>query len=83
MKVLEQKLLATPGAEIIVSKAALSFKALFSDIEHGLRERNLVVRGKKTRAIPKQYGQISKFKNVKIFIWNGVPSEEIEFKDTK
>ena len=62
----------------------MSFKALFSDIKGGgLSEGNLVVSGKKTRAIPKQYGQISKFKNVEIFIWNGVPNDEIEFKDTR
>ena len=68
MKVFQKKLLSTPGAEVIISKAALAFKCLFSDSARIGSQGELIVSGKKSRAVPKEFGKVTGFKNVEIFL---------------
>jgi len=65
---LKQKLLPTPGAEIFVSKAVLGFRCLFSDAKRIGNDGELIVGGKKSRAIPKEFGKVTRFKNIEIFV---------------
>ena len=58
-----------PGAEVIVSKAALSFKCCFDDAADGrVRSDGFVSNGRNKRpSLPKSLGQMTHFKGLNIF----------------
>ena len=76
--------MGNPGAEVIVSKAALSFKSCFDDAADGrVRSDGFVSNGRNKRpSLPKSLGQMTHFKGLNIFKWDGVPNKDIEFLDT-
>ena len=75
---------ATPGADIIISKAALTFRPCFDDIIEGRVGNNgLVCNGANKRpSQPKTFGQLTFFTGVEIFKWNGIGDRKVAFHDT-
>ena len=79
-----RKVFFTPGAEVIQSKAALTFVACFDDLKDGFVGNDGMVNNGKTKrqSLPKKFGQEVFFRKVEVFKWNGIPNEEIKFVDT-
>ena len=64
-----RKVLFTPGAEVIQSKAALTFVACFDDFKDGfVGNDGMVYNGKsKRQSLPKKFGQEVFFRKVEVF----------------
>ena len=71
------------GTEVVIYKAALKFKSCFSDAKR-VDNNGVVCNGtNKRKSLPKEVGQEVYFREIEIFIWDGKPNGDVNFRETK